>query len=524
MPTSPIVDPHMNNAFEYGPDPVPAKQHDAYISYTHEAVMRYRVGDIQELINDTKKLVAMINHHRAYQAPRLEALEQYYFANNPAIMSGQRRRDANKSDHRIRNAFACTISDFLNAYTLSNPVKISDVSDSEMDTPFLDIVQAFGRANDIDAHNLELGRDQNNMGRAYELLQRTEEDQDKVYLLDPRETFMIFDRTVRSRVIGACRYYIFDTYDKDTGVAAKYRIELYTGDKIYRYEPTELAEGKSLTLSESPEPHLFGGVPIIEYRSDRYMISSYERELSQIDAYDAAQSDTANYMTDFNDAMLAIRGRIKNADDSDYLARMLDANILIIEPEENLDGPSTAEAGYLVKSYDVQGVEAYKDRLKLDILSFANTPNLTDESFSGNQSGEALKWKMFGLQQKCNNKERFFAKGLRVRYKLLENLKRAVKEFTGDPVELGFSFTPNQPAAYLDELEKFTAAGGRVSEETMLKLLSFIDDPTQEMQLINNELKGRAEAVKPEDPWEAEYDQSSGASAELRAGEGVAQS
>lgn len=524
MPISPIVDPHLNNVFEYGLDPASTKQQDAYISYVKEAVMRYRVSDIQELLDDTKKLVTIINHHRIHQAPRLEFLEQYYFANNPAIMSGQRRIEKNKSDHRIRNGFASTISDFLNAYTLSIPVKVSDVSDSETNTPFLDIVSEFGQSNDIDAHNLELGRDQNNMGRAYELLQRTQEDQDKIYLLDPRETFLIFDRTVRSRVIGGCRYYTIESYDHKAGALPKYQIELYTWDKIYRFDPSELAEGEALILTEEPEEHLFGGVPIVEYRSDRYMISAYERELSQIDAYDAAQSDTANYMTDFNDAILAIKGRIKNADNSDYVKSMLDANIIILEPEDGLDGPGPMEAGYLTKSYDVAGVEAYKDRLKLDILSFANTPNLTDESFGGNQSGEALKWKMFGLQQKRSDKERFFAKGLRVRYKLLENLKRAVKEFTGDPVELGFSFTPNLPTAYLDELTKFTAAGGRVSEKTMLKLLSFVDDPSQELMLLENELKSRAEAVKPMDTWEAEYDQSIGQSAELRQGAGMAES
>ena len=31
---------------------------------------------------------------------------------------------------------------------------------------------------------------------------------------------------------------------------------------------------------------------------------------------------------------------------------------------------------------------------------FTNTPDMTDENFSGNQSGEAMKYKLFGLEQR----------------------------------------------------------------------------------------------------------------------------
>lgn len=139
--------------------------------------------------------------------------------------------------------------------------------------------------------------------------------------------------------------------------------------------------------------------------------------------------------------------------------------------------------------YDVSGVEAHKTRLKNDIFELAGVPNLSDEAFSGTRSGEALKYKLFGLEQRRMDKEKFFAKGLRVRYKLLENLKRSVSEFFGPPVDLSFGFTPNQPKAYLDELRAFNEAGGQLSEETMLSLLSFVDDVPAEIERMQDERK-----------------------------------
>ena len=401
------------------------------------------------------------------------------------------------------------------------------IIDSAEKSTFTELLDVFNFVNDINAHNIEISKDQNNMGRAYELLQRTEDDKDRIYLLDPKTVFMIHDLTVRARVIGAVRYFPIDDISTN-GEEPEYIIELYTWDKIYRFVSTKIGDNENLAIDGEPESHLFGGVPIIEYRSDRYRMAVYERQLPLIDAYDAAQSDTANYMTDFNDATLAVYGRVQNADDPNYIKKMKDANTIFLIPPANSLGEETGtvKAGYLVKHYDVAGVEAYKSRLKEDIFNFSNTPDLSDDSFAGTQTGEAMKYKLFGLQQRRSDKEKFLSKGFRVRYKLLENLKRAVSEYSGEEPDLSFKFSPNLPTAYIDELLKYSQAGGQVSHKTALSILSFVDDPEAELNQIKEELKQRAEAVKPADEkyWEAEYDESVRKTSELRTREGMAES
>lgn len=470
-----------------------------HVTYSREAVMRYKVPSIEHVLDNTSVLLNMVQHHYTKQVDRLNRLEDYYLALNPAILEGERRSDTRKSDHRAPHAFADNLANFTNAYTLGNPVKIEVTTENNNEADandFKKLLDKFNQSNDINAHNLELGLNQNIFGQAYELIYQNEKDQTKTSLLPPQEVFMIYDNTIAEKVVGACWYRLVqDWSETDANKRNKYRITLYTPDNVYTYnlideEIIKTDKSANLTLNEENgvEEHSFFGVPIIENRSNGYKMGIFEKQIPLIDLYDSAQSDTANYMTDFNDATMVIKnGKIANAN-ATTLQAMADANVVVIE--STLDGAgniaTSPDVSYLTKSYDVAGVEKYKDRIKTDIYTQSNIPDLSDTNFSGNQSGEAMKYKTFGLEQKRADKEKYFAKSLRVRYKLFENLMRATHQYTGDAIVLNFSFTPNLPQAYLEELKTFVSAGGRVSLETMLDLLSFIPDSKEELIKIAN--------------------------------------
>ena len=77
---------------------------------------------------------------------------------------------------------------------------------------------------------------------------------------------------------------------------------------------------------------------------------------------------------------------------------------------------------------------------------FTNTPDMTDENFGGNQSGEAMKYKLFGLEQRTAIKEGLFRKGLRRRYKLIGQIMSINRELDKDAIQdLTFTFTRNIP-------------------------------------------------------------------------------
>ena len=322
-------------------------------------------------------------------------------------------------------------------------------------------------------------------GRAYEMVYRDNDDVDRFVILDVMRTFTIQDVDVTGTQIGAVYYTDDPVNDGDV------LITLFS--ETHRYDIR--LSGSSLDIEANPI--FYDEVPIIEYSNNRFRQGDYENIITLIDLYDSAQSDTANYMTDLNDAILAFSGNMEGSGlDSQTIKELLDMNILFLGAGTNPDGSSSPiTAQYLYKQYDVAGTEAYKKRLEEDIHKFSNTPNLNDQNFSGQTTGVAMKYKLFGLEQSRAIKERLFKRGLTKRYRLINTLRGYLREESYDYIgDLEFKFTANLPESEEAELQAFYAAGGRLSNETLLSTLSFVNDPLEEMRKIEaeDELYGKA--------------------------------
>lgn len=439
--------------------------------FSSEANIHYTYSSADELINNLDDLSKMIQHHKEHQQPRLKVLQDYYEGDNTTVLRANRRREEHLADHRATHAFAEYVSGFIQGYMVGIPLKTA-YPDETVNEQLKDI----NRTNDADEHNSELVLDQSIYGRAYELLYRNQLDEIRFTVLDVLETFVIYDDTVERNPIAGIRYFTNQFKDEETNVY------VYADENIFRYT---LGDDGKLTEQEV-KPHAFGGVPIIEYSNNRFRRGDFEKVLNLIDLYDEGQSDTSNYMTDFNDAMLKIVGNLDI--DASEAKEMKKNNILMLQTEPDAEGRhSQADADYIYKKYDVNGTEAYKDRVKNDIHMFTHTPNMDDDKFAGNQSGESLKYKLFGLEQKRSIKERLFKKSLRDRYRLINNIMTLAAEGAFDVNDITITFTPNLPKSVKDEIEAFAKLGGDLSDETKLSLLSFVDNPKEEMEKMKKE-------------------------------------
>ena len=74
------------------------------------------------IVQDYIKLQRLVEQHKTEQAPRLNVLEQYFLSDNTGILTGQRRKDAEKADHRAVHNFAKYISQFIVGYLTGNPL------------------------------------------------------------------------------------------------------------------------------------------------------------------------------------------------------------------------------------------------------------------------------------------------------------------------------------------------------------------------------------------------------------------
>lgn len=440
--------------------------------FSDESNTHFRYSDAEKLISNPEAISEMIEAHQEHQIPRLKVLRDYYKGNNVAVLEKDRRREDHLADNRATHNFAKYVSQFIQGYMMGVPLKTS-YPDEKVDELLRDI----NRKNDADEHNSDLVLDQSIYGRAYELINRNQNDEIKLYVLDVLETFVIYDDTVECKPIAAVRY-IGNQFEEDSTVY------VYT-DEIERIYSMD--EGNKLTLKEE-YVHYFEGVPVIEYENNKYRQGDFEDVINLIDLYDSAQSDTANYMQDINDAMLLIKGNLSL--DVEEAKQMKDANLLMLQTELDADGKSgQADANYIYKQYDVAGTEAYKDRIFNNILLFTSIPNLLDDKQSGqgSQSGEALKMKLFALSQKRATKERLFKMSLRDRYRMINNILSIASEAEFNVNEISITFTENLPSMIDRELDWFSKMGGQLSNQTLLEQLSFVENANEEMELIEEE-------------------------------------
>lgn len=455
------------------------------LRFHRESRMRYRINNVEELFeNEHKVLREFLEHHKSTQRPRIQELYDYSEGNNHAISIQQRRSEQDMADTRIIHNFGKSISVFKQGYLVGKPIQV-EYEDGEENSATDEVLKEIAKVNSFHDLNRMLVLDLSKVGRAYDLVYRSMEDVTKVKRLDPLNTFVIYDNTLEDKMLAGVRYYSVGLSDNK-----QHFIDVYIKDVIYK---CQMIEGVITELAI--EPHMFNDVPITEYLNTAEGMGDYESELSLIDSYDAVQSDTANYMTDTSDAILAIFGQVAFPDDVlgdnkkqiEYMRKMRRARLLQLKPPVDINGTEgKVDAKYLYKQYDVNGVESYKKRIVNDIHKYTNTPDMTDANFSGVQSGESMKYKLFGLEQARVDTQSLFEKSLKRRYQLIANIGDYVKELTDfDISKLKITFNPNLPKALEETINAFKSLGGMVTNETAMRLTGIVDDPKKEQELLD---------------------------------------
>lgn len=426
-------------------------------------------SNADDLLADKKTLGSMINKFFSTQVDRLKKLERYSNGHNVTIGLGDRRLEKDKADNRISHNYGGYISNFVTGYIMGQPVTVSYGED--IDDLVLDEIEDY---NDLNALNYELAYDASRYGRAFEYHYRDQNEQDRIVLIDPKDMFTVRSDDVENNLIMAVHCPVINDLVQMT---------IYTDEYIIKYAPFKL--GVPSLKEVETKRHNYGMVPVVEWYNNRYRSGDFESVISIIDAYDAAQSDTANYMSDLNDALLVVK--VDNLDrlgGDNGVKKMSDANIMVIENGVNAQGNTVSgDAHYIYKQYDVAGSEAYKSRLVKDIFKLSNIPDITDEKF-GTQSGIAIQYKLIGLKQIQVTKENYFSRALARRYKLLENIHKAfgLEQIIAD--SLDFTFHPNLPQDVWEEVDKYISSGGKLSQETLRELASFTNNADETERIL----------------------------------------
>ena len=410
----------------------------------------------------TKEVIKWIIEKHSEEKTRISELRDYY--NNKNAIMNRQYKDTNKPQNRLSHPFASYITNMATGYFLGNPVSYN--SDNQ---DLLERILDIFKYNDEADNNTTLAKYSSIAGYAVELLYIDENSNARFKALPADEVAIVYDNTLEENILYAIRYFEEDIPGEDK---TKTIINVYTSNTIQTYK----LEDNEITFIDEVA-HYFNDVPVSVYVNNDELYGDFERVKGLIDAYDKTQSDTANDFEYFTNALLVISG-------------------VLVEDEEGLNfkenrvlnfAGTDGKAEYLLKNINDNALENYKNRLVEDIHKFAQIPNLTDEKFAGNVSGESMKYKLMGLENIVSVKEAKFKKGLMRRIELLCNVLNIATNNSMLYTDVQPVFTRNRPQNETELVNMVKGLYGILSDETLISRLPFIENAREEIEKRNSE-------------------------------------
>ena len=431
--------------------------------------------DMDEVI-DEDFITKIVNKFNLEMVGHYQMLDRYYEVKNDGI--AKRFMNGKKPDNKLFHGFARYITNMATSYFVGRPIEylIEDEEYKKELLPYLD-----------DAYNFdyEISKEASKKGIAYELLYITEKSELRSRQYGAEEIIPIYSASPDEFLNGFIK--LSAIYNLD-GYLKKERAAVYDKTDIYEFERSTGSGRFSLV---DIRKHYLNDVPLIVYWNTQEMNSDYEGVISLIDAYDRAESNTANDMDYFTDAYLLIKGAEGGLVDEEG------EDILLSDSDEALKNKrimyldEKGDAKFLEKDGDNSSIEEFKNRVFKDIFFVSQVPALTDESFAGDLSGIAIKYKLIGLEQLAIMKENRMRLAKAKKISMITdwiNWKKS-KNYNASTVKQKYTrnFTENV-SEIIDNVTKLT---GVVSKRTQLDMLpkEIIADTNKELETIDEELK-----------------------------------
>jgi len=321
-------------------------------------------------------------------SPRLSRLARYYDGKHDILA---RLRLTGLPNNRLIHAFPRYIAQVSASYLLGEPVRLDGPEPGAGELRSL-LTQA-----SADSVDLEIAIAQAVFGRGVSLCYEDSSGAPFVCAIDPRNAFVVYDDTVSHAPL-------FGVYIQSSGSVKRYMV--YTPTDIVTYDAGAPRSRPSVV------PHPFGVLPMVEYLNGADVHGDFEDVITLIDAYDLLECDRVNDRQQFSDALLVLTGVMGISSIPGDTLSPLER----LRQEKTLSLPdSDAKAEWLTKNPTEKDIDVLREALVEDIHKFSLTPDFSDDSFSGNASGIAIKYKLFNFDNRIKLKERYFVTGLRER-------------------------------------------------------------------------------------------------------------
>lgn len=316
-------------------------------------------------------------------------------------------------------------------------------------------------------HDIELMKTMLKFNIAYELYY-IEDKEFKSKVISPLEGFLIKQN---NKIVAFGREYIIEGLDDET------YLDIYTTTNIYHYKVGEqYVENKDATTN------IFGFVPvgIAKLGLEEYDNGQYDTLYNDIkglqDAYETNLSDLTNEISDFRNAYLVVTGA---EIEETQAASMKQMGIL-------QTNDSNAKFEWLIKKLDDTFIQNTLSTLEDKMYQLSQHIN-HNEKMQSNLSGVALRSRLISLEEKCKLNQRALTDCIKTRLKALFTWLNKLQGTNYDWRDIKIKFTPNIPQDDATNAQIITQLGDKLSLETGLSLLSFVENPSNEASKVRKE-------------------------------------
>lgn len=431
------------------------------------------------------------------QQPRLIKLGKYYDNRNKIDKKGATE---NRPNYEIHIGLASYITDVQTGYFIGKAVDYDWKEQTDVDgkitqeNEFKQTLQEIFANNYEQEENFALASDMSCYGVAYEVVMIDDEvsetadikDRIKFAKLDPENTFLVADNSVLQRPICVVNFYKSSIIK---GVI-QWKGYVYSKDKIYSFTMA----GSAISFFDE-EDHNFGDIPVVIFKNNYDEIGDYEPVLEQLDALALTFSNETDDLQSIANAILGIYGGMGTTKE----------NIAAINKNKVAKLPLGSKMEFIVKNISIEAVKHHIDQ-NLDLIyQISKTPDLTDDSFGGQQSGVAMQYKLWGIEQCRTTKVRYFRRALYQRIKLILTIVSLAqnKSIYDISQKIDFIFYANLPQNEMDIVAAVSKLQGIVSTRTLLAQIPFVSDIDKELELLQKDKEAEAAAFaaynEPED-------------------------
>lgn len=407
------------------------------------------MADLLKLISKNKSLAEEYKHN----------LEMY--KGNHNILNKQPRQFG--PDNKLVANLPHYIVDTYNGFFTGIPPKVT-LDDKETNS----LLQEWNDENSLQDKLSEISKQADIFGRSLAFVYQDEDSQTRIAYSSPVNSFMVYDDTVSRQPLAFVRYWK-NTDGIQVGM-------VYYSDKTISFEGSKFGD-------EMLNPYKM--VPAVEFYGNEERQGVFDNVKTLIDELDRVLSQKANQVEYFDNAYLKILGVDLDQDGDGQPDADLIGNQMIYSPDADA---TNATVDFISKPDGDNMQEHIIDRLVSMIYQISMVANLNDEAFAGNSSGVALQYKLLPMRNMAANKERKFRQALRRLYRIVFSVGTVLPEVhSEDWRELVFTFKRNLPDDISNDADIAQKLQGMVSQETLLSILPFVNDPQEEIKRINKE-------------------------------------